>query len=150
RAGARDAGPSGAGRPLHRSDARLEPGGVVFSSIAFLFYFLPVFFVVYCAVPGTASKNLVLLLASLVFYAWGEPWFVLVLVGQIAVNYGIALTIDATEGGRRKLATAIGVAANLLLLGLFKYADFAVATLNAVLPTGVPTVALPGLALPLG
>jgi len=123
---------------------------MVFSSISFLFYFLPVFFVVYCAAPGILLKNLTLLLASLVFYAWGEPWYVLVLCGQIALNYGAALAIAASEGGRRQLATAAGVAANLLLLGLFKYADFAVATANAVLPAGGDTFALPGLALPLG
>jgi alginate O-acetyltransferase complex protein AlgI len=123
---------------------------VVFSSIAFLFYFLPAFLVLYAVAPGTTLKNLFLLLASLVFYAWGEPWFVLVLAGQIALNYGAALAIDAWDGRRRSLATAAGVTLNLLLLGLFKYADFAVATANAVLPAGASTFALPGLALPLG
>jgi alginate O-acetyltransferase complex protein AlgI len=122
---------------------------VVFPSIAFLFYFLPIFVVVYAAAPGTTLKNLFLLLASLFFYAWGEPWFVLVLGGQIMLNYGAALAIDFSDGRPRKLATAGGVAANLLLLGLFKYADFAVATVNAVVPAGT-TFALPGLALPLG
>jgi hypothetical protein len=71
---------------------------VVFSSIAFLFYFLPAFLVAHSAAPGTALKNVLLLLASLFFYAWGEPWFVLVLAGQIVVNYGAALAIDASDG----------------------------------------------------
>jgi alginate O-acetyltransferase complex protein AlgI len=128
----------------------LELLDVVFSSIAFLFYFLPAFLVVYAAAPGTTLKNLFLLLASLFFYAWGEPWFVLVLAGQIALNYGAALAIDAGDGPWRKRATAAGVAANLLILGLFKYADFAVASVNAVLPAGASSFALPGLALPLG
>jgi alginate O-acetyltransferase complex protein AlgI len=123
---------------------------VVFSSIAFLFYFLPAFLIVYAAAPGTTLKNLFLLLASLFFYAWGEPWFVLVLAGQIALNYGAALAIDASDGRWRKRVTAAGVAANLLILGLFKYADFAVATANGLLPAGASTFALPGLALPLG
>jgi alginate O-acetyltransferase complex protein AlgI len=122
---------------------------VVFSSIAFLFYFLPAFVVLYAAVPGTTLKNLFLLLASLAFYAWGEPWFVLILCGQIALNYGAALAIEASDGRTRKLATAGGVAANLVLLGVFKYADFAIATANAVLPAGA-SFTLPGLALPLG
>jgi len=121
---------------------------VLFPSITFLFYFLPLFFILYCAAPGITAKNLVLLLASLLFYAWGEPRFVLLLAGQIALNYGAALSIGAARGRRRWLATALGVAANLALLGLFKYADFAVRTLNAV--TGTDTFALPGLALPLG
>jgi alginate O-acetyltransferase complex protein AlgI len=121
---------------------------VLFPSITFLFYFLPLFFTVYCVVRGVAGKNLLLLLASFLFYAWGEPWFVIVLVGQIALNYFAALVIGASERESRTLATAIGVAVNLLLLGLFKYADFALGTLNVVLRDDV--FALPGLALPLG
>jgi D-alanyl-lipoteichoic acid acyltransferase DltB (MBOAT superfamily) len=121
---------------------------VVFSSIPFLFYFLPLFFFVYFSTPGSVGKNAVLLLASLVFYAWGEPWFVLVLIGQVAFNYAAALVIDTNAGQRRKLATALAVAVNLALLGIFKYADFFVGTLNHALP-GDP-FALPGMALPLG
>jgi len=123
---------------------------VLFPSISFLFYFLPLFFVGYCVAPGTTAKNLLLLIASLVFYAWGEPWFVVVLIGQVALNYGAALVIGSAEGRRRLQATAVGIAINLLLLGVFKYADLAVGTLNAVLPSGNDTFALPGLALPLG
>lgn len=122
---------------------------MVFSSIPFLFYFLPLFFGFYGAAPGATAKNLVLLAASLVFYAWGEPWFVLVLTGQIAFNYAAARAIGAAAGRRRRLATTLAVAANLTLLALFKYADFAVATLNVALP-GADPFALPGLALPLG
>ena len=57
---------------------------LLFPSISFLFYFLPLFFLVYCATPGVAAKNVVLLLASLVFYAWGEPRFVASAAAQIA------------------------------------------------------------------
>jgi len=121
---------------------------VLFPSITFLFYFLPLFFLLYCVAPGITAKNIVLLFASLLFYAWGEPRFVLLLAGQIVMNYGAALLIGVAQGSRRKLATALGVAANLALLGLFKYADFTVGTLNAVV--GTDTFALPGLALPLG
>jgi D-alanyl-lipoteichoic acid acyltransferase DltB (MBOAT superfamily) len=109
---------------------------------------MPAFFLVYYAMPGTTGRNGVLLLASLVFYAWGEPWFVLVLCGQVALNYAFALVIGAAEGRKRRLATTLGVAVNLFLLGIFKYADFAVGTLNLAMP-GDP-FALPGLALPLG
>ena len=122
---------------------------MIFSSITFLFYFLPLFFIGYCVLPGVVAKNLVLLLASLLFYAWGEPWFVVVLVAQIALNYGAALVIDRSDADRRILATASAVAVNLALLGIFKYADFAVGTLNLALPAG-DGFALPGLALPLG
>jgi len=123
---------------------------VLFPSIPFLFYFLPLFFVGYCVAPGTTAKNLFLLIASLLFYAWGEPRFVVVLIAQIALNYGAALLIARTKGKRRLLATAAGIAINLLLLGVFKYADFIIGTLNAGLPAGDGAFALPGLALPLG
>jgi D-alanyl-lipoteichoic acid acyltransferase DltB (MBOAT superfamily) len=123
---------------------------VLFPSITFLFYFLPLFFIGYCAAPGVKAKNLVLLVASLLFYSWGEPWFVIVLIGQIALTYCAALVIGTAEGTKRILATAVGVAANLVLLGLFKYADFALGTLNAVLGGSYSAFALPGLALPLG
>jgi D-alanyl-lipoteichoic acid acyltransferase DltB (MBOAT superfamily) len=120
---------------------------VLFPSITCLFYFLPLFFILYYVAPGITAKNVVLLAASLLFYAWGEPRFVLLLTAQILLNYGAALAVGATAGSRRRLATALGIAANLALLGLFKYADFAVGTLNAVLGD---TFSLPGLALPLG
>jgi D-alanyl-lipoteichoic acid acyltransferase DltB (MBOAT superfamily) len=132
------------------SEVRPESAGVVFSSIPFLFYFLPVFLLVYAVAPGAVAKNMLLLLASLIFYAWGEPWFVVVLCGQIALNYGAALAIGATEDGYRKTVTASGVTANLLLLGVFKYADFTIGTVNAFLPAGASSFALPSLALPLG
>ncbi len=122
---------------------------MVFSSIPFLFYFLPVFLVGYYVLPGTTAKNVFLLLGSLIFYAWGEPWFVLVLVGFIAINTAMALVIDAARR-HRLLATSAAVTVNVLLLGLFKYADFALGTLNGVLPGNGDTFALPGLALPLG
>jgi alginate O-acetyltransferase complex protein AlgI len=122
---------------------------VLFPSITFLFYFLPLFFLGYCFASGIAAKNVFLLLASLVFYGWGEPRFVIVLIGLIALNYYAALLIGANRGIRRSRATAAAVGINLLLLGVFKYADFAVGGLNAVLPFGL-SFTLPGLALPLG
>ena len=121
---------------------------MLFPSITFLFYFLPLFSLLYCLAPGITAKNIVLLAASLLFYAWGEPRFVLLLALQIVLNYGFALLIGASEQRRRGIAIAAGVAANLALLGIFKYADFAVGSLNAIVGAG--TFALQGIALPLG
>jgi alginate O-acetyltransferase complex protein AlgI len=121
---------------------------MLFSSVVFLFYFLPLFIVIYCAAPGVVAKNVVLLAASLLFYAWGEPRFVPLLIASIGVNYGFALAIGAAAPPRRRLVTAAGIAINLALLGLFKYADFAIGTLNGVL--GSETLPLAGIALPLG
>lgn len=103
---------------------------MLFPSIPFLFYFLPLFFILYCVVSGIAAKNGFLLLASLLFYAWGEPRFVILLLAQIALNYGAALIIGASDGTRRSLATAGTVGLNLAMLGLFKYADFVVGALS--------------------
>lgn len=122
---------------------------MLFPSVSFLFYFLPLFFVFYCLVPGTIAKNIVLLAASLLFYAWGEPRFMMLLVAQIVLNYGAAIAIDTASAERRRWVTAGGVAINLLLLAIFKYADFAVDTLN-VLAGGNGGLALPAIALPLG
>ena len=121
---------------------------MLFPSISFLFYFLPAFSLIYCATPGIAAKNVVLLIASLLFYAWGEPRFVVVLVASIILNYGLALAIDRTKGSERVLATTVGVAANLVLLGVFKYADFFADTLNTLVGAGFVT--RPRIALPLG
>jgi D-alanyl-lipoteichoic acid acyltransferase DltB (MBOAT superfamily) len=120
---------------------------MLFPSITFLFYFLPVFALVYYAVPGIAAKNVILVAASLLFYAWGEPVYVLLLAGAIVFNYAAALLIGAAQRDRRRIITALAIAANLAVLGIFKYADFALGTVNAI---AGDAFALPGLALPLG
>jgi len=93
---------------------------VVFSSVSFLFFFFSAFLVVYFLVPGGA-RNLVLFAASLLFYSWGEGAYVVVLLGYLAFNYACGLLIDLLEGGPRKAALAIGLAANLSGLVCFKY-----------------------------
>jgi D-alanyl-lipoteichoic acid acyltransferase DltB (MBOAT superfamily) len=112
-------------------------------------YFLPFFLTIYFLVPGTAAKNVFLLLASLIFYMWGEPWFVSVLLVVIAFNYGIAIAIDASNGRLRTAATTFAIVANILVLATFKYLDFFVENFNAAV--GVGTLNIPRLGfLPLG
>ncbi|GIK85347.1 MAG: alginate regulatory protein [Betaproteobacteria bacterium] len=124
---------------------------MVFSSAIFLFLFLPVTLAGYFLLPRRL-RNLWLLGASLVFYAWGEPRFVVVMLGSIAFNFLLALWIaraDATGARRRLLAVA--VAGNLGLLAVFKYADFLTANVNAALAAaGAQPLPLPGIALPIG
>jgi alginate O-acetyltransferase complex protein AlgI len=124
---------------------------MVFSSTTFLFGFLPVLLAAYFAAPRRLANGL-LLGASLVFYAWGERKYVLVLVGSAALNYLLGLLLDSLQGPRsRRRALALAVAANLGLLGLFKYADFLAANLNALLGAcGAAPLPLPHLHLPLG
>ena len=123
---------------------------MVFSSITFLFYFLPIFLIVYFATPTIKGKNVVVLLFSLLFYAWGEPRFVVILLFSIVFNFLAALVIDARSGSSRKLALAVAVAGNLLLLAVFKYANFLSANLSALMaPFGIDVLKT-NIALPLG
>jgi alginate O-acetyltransferase complex protein AlgI len=107
---------------------------MVFSSLGFLFLFLPIVLALHAAAPH-AARNAVLLVASLLFYASGEGWYVLVMLVSIGANYGFGLAIEAAPVGRARRATlAVAVAGNLLLLFWFKYANFVVDQLNVVLP----------------
>jgi alginate O-acetyltransferase complex protein AlgI len=95
---------------------------MVFSSVTFLFYFLPAFLLLYYLLPW---KNSVLLAGSLLFYAWGEPRFVPLLMASALLNYGFGLAIARAGGSpKRKLALGLGVTANLGMLGYYKYAGF--------------------------
>jgi alginate O-acetyltransferase complex protein AlgI len=106
---------------------------MLFSEPVFVFLFLPLLFLVYVLTPRVA-RNTVLLLASLLFYAWGEKSFVLVMLGSIAFNYLVGLLVEAGRArGLHKLFLILGVAGNLGLLAVFKYADFLVTNLNVVL-----------------
>ncbi|TCT07237.1 alginate O-acetyltransferase complex protein AlgI [Tepidamorphus gemmatus] len=127
---------------------------MVFSSIEFLFFFLPAAVGVYFLVP-IAGRNLVLLAASLIFYLWGSGALVLILLVSILVNYGLgALVGRATAAGDRRLAglsIAAAVLANLAILGYFKYANFIVLQINAVGDQiGLGTIAWDGVVLPIG
>ncbi|WP_428031890.1 MBOAT family O-acyltransferase [Ancylobacter sp.] len=122
---------------------------MVFSSVTFLFYFLPAFLICYFAMPGVRARNLVLLAFSLVFYAWGGLANVAVLAVSIGANYLFALLIDARAAPWRLRMLALAVAANLAGLIAFKYAGFLAENVNLLLPAGaqLPVVHLP---LPLG
>lgn len=95
---------------------------MVFSSVVFLFRFLPVFFICYYLVPGR-MKNFILLLGSLFFYAWGEPAYILLMLFSTVSDYALGLLIEKFRGRwAAKLFLCISVAVNLSLLGFFKYA----------------------------
>ncbi len=106
---------------------------MVFSSVTFLFYFLPIFLACYVLTPTVAAKNVVTLIFSLVFYAWGEPRFLLILLFSIVFNYVAAIVVDRYAGAERKWALTVAVAVNLLVLGVFKYANFVTANFAALL-----------------
>src|SRR5271169_3200949 len=107
---------------------------MVFSSPIFLFLFLPVVLTAYALLPGLRAKNFWLLLMSLAFYAWGEVFFIWLLLASTFMNYFLGLWVDRSEDpGRRRLAVGIAVAANVGLLAFFKYAGFGVSFLNLLL-----------------
>ncbi len=123
---------------------------MVFSSITFLFFFLPIFVAAYFLTPTIWGKNLVTLLFSLVFYAWGEPRFVLILLASIVFNMFAAVIVDRYSGQTRGYALVVAVSVNLLLLVYFKYANFITTNLDAMLrPIGLG-VAETNIQLPLG
>ena len=121
---------------------------MLFSSITFLFVFLPVVLAVYFLVPYR-FKNLVMLIASLFFYAWGEPVYVILMILSICLNYVCGLDIaEKSEDQKKKRNSLIfAVVFNLLILGFFKYYGFLMESVNAVFPFEIPYRELP---LPIG
>jgi len=121
---------------------------MVFSSILFLFYFLPTILILYYLAPKS-KKNAVLFFGSLFFYAWGEPVYVLLLVFSTVFNYFIGLQIEKSDENkkRKKAVLTIGVVLNLALLIVFKYTNFLIETLNLVLTHDIP---LTKITLPIG
>lgn len=108
---------------------------MVFSSTIFLFAFLPVFFIVYFILPWRAAKNVVLLMFSLFFYAWGEPIYVFLMIGSICLNWIVGLGISKCQERSTfaKLVLALGVAVNVLIIGFYKYEGFIAHNLNLAL-----------------
>ena len=115
---------------------------MVFSSLLFLYAFLPVCLLLYFLVPGLTGKNIVLLCASLVFYAWGEPVYVFLMLAVAALNWGFGLLLEKRP---EKLWLALCVALNLASLVVFKYAGFLVENCNALFGAAfrVPQISLP-------
>ena len=117
---------------------------MVFSSTIFLFVFLPGVWIVNRFLPRGIS-NIFLCMASLVFYAWGEPVYVILLVLLVLANY--MLTKNFARAQHRKARLIVGVMVNVSALFVFKYADFAIETLNFLPGVNLP---LPGILLPIG
>ncbi len=120
------------------------------SSLIFIFVFLPVCVAAYHVLPGML-RNVFLLLASLFFYAWGNPSYLIVLGISMVFNYFTALEmqamIDREEEGGARLALITGVVFNVAVLGFFKYYGFVIDNLNALFHASLPKQSLP---LPIG
>lgn len=125
---------------------------MIFSSIIFLYLFLPAVLILYYS-AGPRLRNAVLLGASLLFYAWGELGYVLLMLISIAGNWLFGIWIEQTRGrpAACRMALAAGIAGNLAVLGYFKYGNFLADNLNALLaPAGLPTIEADSIHLPIG
>ena len=123
---------------------------MVFSSLLFLFRYLPFVLVLYFICPKKL-RNLLLFVVSLIFYAWGEPIYVVLMIFSTLVDYthGLLVAHYKAAGNTRaaKLVVASSMIINLALLGFFKYYDFLAGTVNSLIGTTLP---LTGVALPIG
>ena len=118
---------------------------MVFSSSIFLFAFLPIVILFYFVVPNK-YRNIVLLLASLVFYAWGEPKYILLMLVSIVVNYILAISIEEADKWKRILFVS-SVSFNLTILFTVKYLNFSVDIVNKLFGA---KIAIQQIALPIG
>ena len=120
---------------------------MLFSGIPFLYYFLPAVLILYFLAPKPL-KNTVLLLSSLVFYGWGEPKYVFLMIFTIGLFYGCGLAIGKAKCQKwKKFWLVVSVTVSVALLGIFKYADFFLSSFQAATGLSVPLLRL---ALPVG
>lgn len=120
---------------------------MLFSSMTFLWIFLPVVIISTLCIPNIKYQNTVLLFSSLLFYAWGEPVYVFLMLLSIALNWGFGLLIDKMDK-YRKIWLVLCVLTNLSLLGYFKYYDFFASAINSVASSEL--VSIRNIALPIG
>lgn len=120
---------------------------MVFTSPTFLYAFLPLFLVAYFTMRGMAARNAVFVAFSLLFYAWGEPVFVGILLASTLVNWRIGMRLSDLPADRRKSVLAGGLVWNLGILVAAKYADFVLETVGSIAGADMPGT---GWALPLG
>ena len=116
---------------------------MLFTSISFLYYFLPIVLITYFIVPKKI-KNTVLCIASLIFYFYGEPKYIVLMLAEILIAYVIALLIDKHKS---KSILLLGIIIHVGLLCVFKYTDFILTNINGALHTNIPLL---GLTIPIG
>lgn len=130
---------------------------MVFSDLFFLFIFIPAFMLCYLLAAfvdnrllsteterSNNARNSMLVIFSLVFYAWGEPVYVFLMLACVFINYLSGLVINSCEGGKRRAALTVGLICNIAILGTFKYLGFFAATLGDMgIDVSVPAISLP-------
>ena len=120
---------------------------MVFSSIPFIFFFFPIFLIIYYIVPFKL-KNIILLIFSLIFYAWGEPVYILLMIFSSLLDYTCGILLGKYKKKKiRNLILIESIVINLLLLSFFKYSDFLIENINNIFNLNIPLLNLP---LPIG
>jgi alginate O-acetyltransferase complex protein AlgI len=123
---------------------------MVFSSLTFVFIFFPVFFFLYYALRDTKSRNQLIIVFSLLFYAWGEPVYVVIMIISTINDYAFSILIDNVRDKNARMAKlylVLSIIVNLGLLSFFKYSDFLIMNLNSLLHLKITMLNLP---LPIG
>ncbi|HBB72363.1 MAG TPA: hypothetical protein DCZ71_07125, partial [Ruminococcus sp.] len=121
---------------------------MVFSKLFFVYLFLPLCLLIYALARGTSHKNAVLIVFSLIFYAWGEPVYIVLMVMSAIVNFAAGKGIENHRGKKsEKVIAASAVIYDLLMLGIFKYSGFVAENINAFFSLSLP---VPDIRLPIG
>lgn len=121
---------------------------MVFSSMVFIFVFLPAVILLYYVFPWRTWRNTLLCVSSLFFYAWGEPIYVLIMLFSVCLNYCAGLLLQKTAGRKRgKVVLIVSILLNLAALVFFKYVDFFIININKLFGLDIALVGLP---LPIG
>ncbi len=111
---------------------------MIFSSLIFLYLFLPICLISYAAVREMRFKNLVLILFSLFFYAWGEPVRIIYLLLSVMLNYFFGIQVRKQRGSRAKLILGASLVFNIGMIGVFKYSGFLMENINAIFGSHFP------------
>lgn len=121
---------------------------MVFASLEFLFLFLPVFIAAYFLMPKKPLKNALLFCGSVIFYAWGEPIYVLLIIFSMILNYVSGISIASSKSiFTKKLALLLSITINLGIIGYFKYTDFIIDNINNIFNLNIAHKNIP---LPIG
>lgn len=120
---------------------------MVFSSLTFLCLFLPIVFILYTVIPNLKVRNVLLIIASLFFYAYGEPIYIFLMIFSSLLNYLCALWVCKNPDKKCKFALVFAVVVNLGILGVYKYTGFILDTVNSIFSLSIP---VPQIALPIG
>ncbi len=121
---------------------------MVFADLFFIYIFLPLCFISYFLAKTLSAKNVVLIVFSLIFYAWGEPLWIVLLIFSSFLNWYIGILIGKNRGtGRDKAAVALGIVIDIALLVIFKYSGFIVENLNGLSGLSLP---VPQIRMPIG